>query len=667
MSTRPQHLYEFGPYRLDTAEQMLLRDGKAVPLTPKAFETLVALVERSGHLVEKEELMRVVWADAYVEESNLTNNVSALRKLLGRGKSGRNYIETVPKRGYRFTVPVKELPHEALVVEKRTLTRVATEQQSVEDNSLIGAGETIGHASHHGQALKTTHDISLAKRRAWPWLLIALLSVPLSVAGFFIYRSLTPTPSQIESIAVLPFKNESGNPDVEYLSDGVTETLINSLSQLSNLSVKARSTVFRYKDRTVEPQTVAAELSVQAIVNGRVVQRGDDLTLYLSLVDGRNGNQLWGHRYDRKLTDLVALQNEIGYDVSQKLRARLSDPDEQKLAKSYTKNAEAYKLYLKGRYYWYKSTPEDSSKAREYFQQAIDVDPSFALAYSGLADVYGRASARGEMRPEEGWPRHEAAVRKALELDPNIAEIHNSLAGLRLYYYRDVPGAESEFKRAIELDPNYVEARAHYGGYLILMGRFDEAIAQSTRAQELDPLSPGIRRRFGLTLFHARRYDEAIQQFLKALEMNPGYVLAHEDLGDAYEQKKMYGEAVAAWHRAMTLSRNDELAAILKRTYKESGYEGAVRAASRKSLEQLREKARRGEFVPAMDFVRLHVRLGDKQQAFAWLEKAYQERTRLIFAIKVDPLFDDLRADPRFIDLLRRLNLNGGSNAATRA
>jgi tetratricopeptide (TPR) repeat protein len=340
------------------------------------------------------------------------------------------------------------------------------------------------------------------------------------------------------------------------------------------------------------------------------------------------------------------------------LRARLSGAEEQKVTKNYTENTEAYQLYLKGRYHWYKSTPEDSSKAREYFQQAIDVDPSFALAYSGLADVYGRAAALGQMRPEEGWPRHEAAVRKALELDPNIAEVHNSLAGLRLSYYRDMPGAESEFKRAIELDENYVEARAHYGGYLALVGRFDEAIAQSKRAQELDPLSPGLSRRFGLTLFHARRYDEAIQQFLKAVELNPGYALAHEDLGDAYEPKKMYAEAVAAWHRAMTLSRNDELAATLERAYRESGYEGAVRAASRKRLEPLGEKARRGEFVPAMDFVRLHVRLGDKEQTFAWLEKAYEERTRLIFAIKVDPLFDGLRADPRFADLLRRLNLN---------
>ena len=491
---------------------------------------------------------------------------------------------------------------------------------------------------------------------------LGLLVLVAGVVGLSIYlksakTSVAADPA-IQSLAVLPFKNESGNPDMDYLSDGMTETLINNLSQLSNLSVKARSSVFRYKENVVEPQTVASELSVQAILTGRVVQRGDGLTLYLSLVDGRNGNQLWGQRYDRKLTDLVTLQNEIGLDVSRKLRAQLTGADEQKVAKNYTDNVEAYQFYLKGRYHWYKSTPEDSAKAREYFQQAIDVDPSYALAYSGLADVYGRAAALGQMRPEVGWPRHIAAVRKALELDPNIAEIHNSLAGLKLSYYRDFPGAETEFKRAIELDPNYVEARAHYGGYLVLVGRVDEAIAQSKRAQELDPLSPGISRRFGFTLFHARRYDEAIQQFLKAIELNPGYALAHEDLGNAYEQKKMYGEAVAAWQKALTLSRNDELAATLDRAYKESGYEGAVRAASRKKLEQLRDKARREEFVPAMDFVRLYVRLGDKDQAFAWLEKAYEERTRLIFAIKIDPLFDGLRTDPRFADLLRRLNLN---------
>ncbi|MGH9880872.1 MAG: winged helix-turn-helix domain-containing protein, partial [Pyrinomonadaceae bacterium] len=345
MSTRPQHLYEFGPYRLDMAERLLLRNGEPVPLTPKAFETLIVLVERSGHLVEKDELMKVVWSDAFVEESNLTNNVYALRKLLGPGENGRSYIETVPKRGYRFTAPVKELSTEALVVEKRTLTRIVTEESVADDSprqDVVGAGEAlaVAHVPAHAEL-----------RSKWLWLLITLLAFALGISAFFIYRSLTAAPpSQIQSIAVLPFKNESGNADVEYLSDGVTESLINSLSQLSNLSVKAHSTVFRYKDKAVEPQAVAAELSVQAILTGRLVQRGDDLTLYLSLIDGRNGNQLWGQRYDRKLADLVALQNEIGHDVSRKLRARLSVGDKQKLEKKYTSNAEAYQLYLRGRY-----------------------------------------------------------------------------------------------------------------------------------------------------------------------------------------------------------------------------------------------------------------------------------------------------------------------------
>lgn len=659
MSKRARHLYEFGPYRLDTAEQLLLRDGKPVALTPKAFETLVALVERSGHLIEKEELMKVVWADACVEESNLTNNVAAIRKLLGRGKSGRNYIETVPKRGYRFTAPVKELPAEALLVEKGTLTRVVTEDTLADNDApqrtLIGAGEAL---------VIEQPGPPTEQRSVWRWLLISLLSLSLVIAGIFIYRSLTvdrsltaaPRP-QIESIAVLPFKNESGNPDVEYLSDGVTESLINNLSQLPQLRVIARDSSFQYKDKEVSAQEVSRALGVHAIVLGHVVQRNDNLVVSVELMDARDKTQVWGERYTRKSTDIQALQEDIARTISEKLRIKLTGAQGQQFTKHHTANAAAYQLYLKGRYHWYKSTPADSLKAREYFQQAIDVDPSFALAYSGLADFYGRASARGEMRPEEGWPRQEAAVRKALELDPNIAEIHNSLAGLRLYYYRDVPGAESEFQRAIELDPNYVEARAHYGGYLTLVGRLDEAIAQTKRAQELDPLSSGISRRFGRTLFHARRYDEAIQQYLKALELNPSYALAYEDLGDAYEQKKMYSEAVAAWHRALMLNGNDAVAATLDRAYKQSGYAAAIESMSRKGLEQLGEKTQRGEFEPAMDFARLHVRLRNKEQAFAWLEKAYQERTRFIFTIKVDPLFDGLRADARFQDLLRRVGL----------
>jgi serine/threonine protein kinase/Tfp pilus assembly protein PilF len=490
----------------------------------------------------------------------------------------------------------------------------------------------------------------------YKYLMLVVLVTLITAAGFLAYRSLSSNKSQpIESIAVMPFVNESGNADVEYLSDGMTESLINSLSQLPSLLVKARSSVFSYKGRDTKPQQVAAELSVQAILNGRFVLRGNDVTLYLSLVDARNGNQLWGEQYNRKLTDLVALQGEIARDVSRKLRVRLSRTDEQKLTKNYTGNAEAYQLYLKGRFFWSKRTPQDFQKSRDYFQQAIDLDPTYALAYSGLADFYGVSATTGLLPPNETWPKNEALVRKALELDPNLAEAHNSLAALRRHYYRDWAGAEQELKRAIELDHNYAEAHAQYGGYLTHMGRFDEALIERKRGIELDPLASSINVRLGDTLYFMRRYVEAIEQYRKTLELDPNSPLVHERLGNAYEQQGMSEQAIGEWSAAFALAKNDDLATMLERTFRESGFSGAVRAVARKKLEQLNEKARRGEYVPAMYFARLCVRLGDRDQAFVWLGKAAEERNALTLEIKLDPAFDSLRSDPRFPDVLRRV------------
>jgi serine/threonine protein kinase len=301
----------------------------------------------------------------------------------------------------------------------------------------------------------------IKQRRRGFAVLLALLLLAAVGFGYWFYKRRLSEPAQIESIAVLPFVNASGNADVEYLSDGITESLIDSLSQLPHLSVKARSSVFRYKGKEVEPQQVAAELSVQAILNGRVVQRGDDLTLYLSLVDARTGNQLWGTQYNRKLTDLVALQNEMARDVSQRLRARLSGADEQKLAKNYTQNTEAYQAYLKGLYYWNKGPVPGYEKSRDYFQQAIDLDPSYALAHSGLALYYSYAAANGLLPPDENWPKAEAEANKALALDETLAESYNPLAAIKLYYYRDWPAAEAYFRRGIELDPNFAEIHNH--------------------------------------------------------------------------------------------------------------------------------------------------------------------------------------------------------------
>jgi eukaryotic-like serine/threonine-protein kinase len=471
--------------------------------------------------------------------------------------------------------------------------------------------------------------------------------------GIVYFREPAVGKTTIETIAVMPFVNASGNADLEYLSDGVTETLIISLSHLPHLSVKARSSVFRYKGKEVDPQKVAAELSVQAIMIGRLVERGDDLTLYLSLVDGRDGNQLWGEQYNRKMTDLVALQSEIARDVSQRLRLRLTSTEEQRL-KPGTDNTEAYQAYLKGRYYWNRGYAPGFVKSREYLQQAVDLDPTYALAYSGLADYYGFALARGLLPPKENWPKAEAAVNKALALDDTLAETYNPLAAVKLYYYRDWAAAERAFRRGIELNPNFAEIRIHYALCLMLFGRNEEALAEARRAIELEPLSSRFNYFSARILFFIRNNDRAIDQFRNTLEIEPTYVPAHELLGYAYEQKGMHKEAIAEWGKALTLTGVGEQASILERVYAAAGFEAAVRALAQHQLKKLNERVKRGEYVPAFEYVTAYTRLSDKEQAFAWLEKAVLERNAFVFIVKVDPIYDKLRADPRFPDLLRR-------------
>lgn len=649
MSTNPQRLYEFGPYRLDTAEQLLLRDGEPVPLTPKAFETLVALVERSGQLVEKEKLMKMVWSDAFVEESNLTNNVYALRKIFGQGENGRGYIETVPKRGYRFTAAVKELSTEALVVEKRTFTRMVTEE-TVTDYS---PGQSLSNAEKFLTVTKAPVLAGSTSRRFW--LLTILLTVALGTGGFFIYRSLTaPPPSQIQSIAVLPFKNETGNPDLDYLSDGVTESLINSLSQLSTLSVKARSTVFRYKDKSVEPQTVAAELSVQAILTGRVVQRGDDLTLYLSLTDGHNGNQLWGQRYDRQFADLVALQNDIAHDVSRKLRARLSPGEEQKLKKEYTSNAEAYELYLRGRYHALKRTLPETEKAISYFQQAIAIDPSYALAYVGLADAHVSGLAVS-LPANDFFPQARAAAQKAVEIDDTLAAAHAQLGFINFWYDWDWGASETKLKRALELDPEGADNHLFYAHVLSNTGRHAEALAEVKRARELDPLNLRIKALEGQFLIHAGRTDEALIKLEETLEIDPNYFLAHLYTASAFIEKGKYSEAISEARRATEISgaRSTYTQAFLGYALAKSGKEAEARSV----LEGLLKPAA-GYYVPSYNIALVYNGLGKHDEAMTWLERAYAERGAALVFLKVEPKWNNLRPDPRFQKLLRRVGLS---------
>ena len=455
----------------------------------------------------------------------------------------------------------------------------------------------------------------------------------------------------ISSVAVMPFVNESGNSDVDYLSDGMTESLINSLSQLPGLSVKARSAVFRYRGKNIEPQQVGSELNVRAILNGRMVQRGDDLTLYLSLVDARDGNQLWGEQYNRKLTDLVTLQHEITRDVSQKLQARLAGADEQKLAKHYTTNPEAYQLYLKGHYFFDKRTTAGVKQSIEYYQQAIKEDPNYALAYAGLADAYTPSDVM--LPPRETITVAKAAATKALELDETLPEAHEAQARVLLFYDWDWSGSEHHFQRALQLNPMYAEAHHVYSHYLMNLGRTEESLAESRKALEIDPLDVLLNIHLGWYYLYVRRSDEAIDQLRKTLNTDPTFQNGQIFLGQAYEQKGMYQESLSAFQKAMTLEGNGTLTGPwLGHLYAVSGN----RAEAIKTLNHLKELYNRDAVSP-YDIAIVYAGLGEKDQAIEYLQKAYEKRSGGLLLLKVEPVFDDLRSDARFVDLERRIGL----------
>lgn len=481
---------------------------------------------------------------------------------------------------------------------------------------------------------------------------LAVLLLASIGVGAWLYKNRGPTnPVLIESIAVLPFVNESGNSEVEYLSDGMTESLINSLSQLPKLNVKARSSVFRYKGREAEPRQVAAELSVQAILNGRVVQRGDDLTLYLSLVDARNGNQIWGEQYNRKLTDLVSLQSEIARDVSQKLRVRLSSADEQKVAKNYTANVEAYQLYLKGRYHVFKVTPPEIQKGISYFQQAIVIDPSYALPYVGLSSAYRSFSLSFDMPATEGMLKAKAAAQKAVEIDDTLSEAHAALGFAIFWYDWDFNAAENQLKRALELNPNSADAHWAYGHLLSNVGRHSEGLAEIRRARELDPLNLIINTTEGQILLYAGQPDSALAALQKTFELDPKLWLIHMVASGAYIEKGMFLEAIAEARKARELNRLSSLPiANVGYALTKSGKQAEARAALEELLKRSTEL-----YVPPYHIALVYNALGESNETLAWLERGIKERNPGMVFLKVDPKWNKMRDDPRFQDLLRRV------------
>jgi serine/threonine-protein kinase len=459
--------------------------------------------------------------------------------------------------------------------------------------------------------------------------------------------------ARLDSVAVLPFSNASADPNLEYLSDGITENLINSFSQLPNLRVVPRSKVFQYKQNQTDLEKIGRQLNVQAVLTGKVMQRGDNLNIQTELVDVMADREVWGRQYNRKFSEIITVQEEIAKEVAQRLGLQPTSEEEKKLTKRYTGNPEAHQLYLKGRYAWDRRTAPALRQAAAYFQQAIDKDPGYALAWAGLGDCYSLYSLYGVLPPAEAVPKAKEAIAKALEIDDTVAEAHASLVWVKSTYDWDWVGAETEYKRTIELNPNYVEVLTYYSGPLMAMGRLDEALAIAKRREEIDPLSLINSAIVGRVLYLRRQYDEAIEQLQRVIDTDANFAQAHLYLGLAYEQKGMFEESIAEFQKGSSLSGGDpRMAAALGHACAVSGKKARAESVIAELTQQSSQR-----YVAPVEIAVIYVGLGEKEQAFEWLEKAYRDHSPWLIWLNVDPRFDKLHSDPRFADLLRRMGL----------
>jgi TolB-like protein/DNA-binding winged helix-turn-helix (wHTH) protein/Tfp pilus assembly protein PilF len=658
MSSPVKHFYEFGPFRIDPIKRRLLRDGQPVPLAPKVFDTLQVLVESGGLVLEKEELMKRIWPDSFVEEGNLSLNIFTLRKALGESPSEHHYIVTLPGRGYRFVAEVRtvgeESPRQILQERTRSSLTIEVEEETSEEgvsrrapaSSTSPEESLIAHAG-----LGSERSGGLLTRRS----LVSILALVWLVIVGAILASFMMRGPAIDSLAVLPLG--TGSAEADYLSDGITESIINNLSQLPRLRVMARSTVFKYKGKEVDPQQVGRELHVRVVLISKLMQQGDTLVITTELVNVADGSRLWGERYQRKLPDILAVQEEIAQHVSEKLRFTLTGEEKRRLAKRYTENATAYSLYLKGRYYLsYEYNEAGFIRGLGAFKQALNLDPGYAPAWVGMADAYYWMS-NLYRPPTMAMPMSKAAAQAALDLDETLAEAHVSMAVVKSLYEWDWTGAELDFKRALELNPGYAPAHHMYGLLLSRTGKTEEALAQLKRARELDPLSTSIAvTAVGPLVFappSARQPDRAIEELREIIRLDANFPPAHSLLAEAYAQKGKFQESIAEYSLVQQLDKSAGALGFLGLAHARNG----ERDKAHRFLADLQERLDRGEHITALAFAGIYTSLGEKDQAFAWLDKAYEAHDEELSDFKVDPKFDSLRSDGRYIRMLKRLNL----------
>ena len=612
--------YLFDDVEVDCASLRVQKSGSLRKITPRAFEVLVYLLEHSGRILDKQELFDELWGKKFVTDNALTRIIKEVRQVIGDDAEAPRYIETIPKRGYRFIAEV---------------TNVGAEPLTDTEQTTSSTGTPANRAT--------------PRRRT---LFIALATLVIAAASFAYLFYSDRSGSAIDSIAVLPLVNASNDPETEYLSDGITESIISNLSQLGHLRVMARATVFRFKGKEVDPKEVGRQLGVQVVLMGRLLQQGERLIIRSELVNVSDGTQLWGGEYDRKLADAVSIQQEIAREISEKLRLRLTGDEKKRLTGRGTTNAEAYQFYLRGRYFWNKRTASGLRRAIELFQQAIDRDPNYPLGYVGLADSYLLLEQYAGDSTIENLLKGREAVDRALQLDDLSAEAHTSsaLSYQKMWRWAE---AEKENRRAISLNPNYATAHHWFTVYFATKRQFDDALREIKLAQELDPLSPIINEVAGYTYLLKDDLDSGVEQLKKSLELDPSFAGAHRIMGFAYLKQQRYEEATSEFQNAVELSgRGSEALGELGYCYAITG----KRAEARRILQELEEKYARRES-PGYQIAGVYAGLDEKDQAFVWLEKDFKQRSGRLPNITLRFPFDKLRSDSRYADLVRRMGL----------
>jgi DNA-binding winged helix-turn-helix (wHTH) protein/TolB-like protein len=654
MRQSTQHHYEFGPFQLETTERRLLRDGQPVALTAKVFDILLLLVQNHGHLLEKKELMQAVWPDSFVEEGNLTRSISTLRKALGEGEG--EYIETVPKRGYRFVADVREWAGAGaeLFVQERISASVVIEEEAEADSQSVTPAE---HALSQPRQL-----VRWTNRRRWLGIFAGALLIGLVAGTYWWQTSRTKNLSAtVRSVAVLPFKPLKSDSSDEYLGLGLADTLITKLSSLRSLVVRPTSAVLKYSSPTQDPLAAGREQKVDAVLDASLQREGEHIRVTVRLLSVRDGTALWAYQCEELLcNNLFTMQDVISEQVAAALLPRLTGEERQRLRKRFTEDKEASQDYMKGLYFWNKRTQEDVKKGIEYFEQAIAKDPNYALAYVGLSDCYDVLAEYNWCEPKECFPKAKVAALKALGIDDELGEAHVSLAQVLYQFDWNWAEAGRAFKRAVELKPGYGYGRQCYGVYLMLLGHFAEAKTEIERALELDPVSLGNNVVHGDIFYLAREYDRAIANYKKILELDSNWSETHQRLGEAYERKGMYDQAIAEYLTALTMRRvSPAWIEGIKSAYAASGIKGYWQKSYRLVD---------GDFSPEKDLperrgwamylrASAYARIGEKEGALYWLQQAYENRGKNLITLKVSPVFDGLRADPRFAELLRQVGL----------